>query len=101
MSDQTLFQQRIDELDRRLRELLAPDAAVGCERAGDAAIWRSGQARGTLSLLATVSPATLKLILAKQPAGDEQDAVEVAIDEPDAVEMLAEPLAGFFSGRIE
>ena len=101
MPTNTEFEQRVEEVDRRLREL-APAAApeIGCERRNGAATWRYGDAWGTLSINETETPPALKLLLYKRPASDEQNAVEVAIDDEDVVDVLAEPLAGLFDGRV-
>ena len=101
MQTNSRFEGRIDELDRRLRELLPGNATqIACERRNGAATWRHADAWGTLSLDETASPPVLKLLLYRRSSSDEQNAVEVAIDDEDVVEVLAEPLAGLFSGRV-
>ena len=101
MEATTVFAERVDQLDARLRELVPALAhAITCERAGQAATWRYGRAWGTLALHETDTPPRLSLMLYNEAGTDEQDAVEVTIDEDDVIGVLAEPLAGLFTGRV-
>lgn len=95
------FQERVDQVDARVREFLpALAAAIAVERGAGAATWRHAGAWGTLALHETDEPPRLSLMLYTKAGADEQDAVEVSIDEDDVVDLLAEPLAGLFTGRI-
>jgi hypothetical protein len=101
MEATTTFGERVDQLDARLREVLPALAhGISLERGAQAATWRYGGAWGTLALHETDSPPRLSLMLYNEAGTDEQDAVEVTIDEDDVIGVLAEPLAGLFTGHV-
>jgi hypothetical protein len=102
METSTTFRARVDELDARLREKLpaiAPDIRRE-ETAEHSVTWRYGRAWGTLVLHEIDEPQRLSLLLYHVGGTDEQDVVEVNIDEADVIDVLADPLAGLFEGRV-
>ena len=101
MNATAVFRERVEELDARLREMLPTIAhEIACERLEGTATWRHAGAWGTLILHETDTPPRLSLLLYAKGSADGQDAVEVAIDEPDLIDVISEPLAGLFTGHF-
>jgi hypothetical protein len=83
------FAQRVDDVDRRVREI-GPEIAAEVTRENphdNTAIWRRGEKWATLTLHERE-----RLELTLHPAGDVPDTLEIRLDDQDVVNMIAVPV---------
>ena len=94
--DEGLFVRQVAAVDRRLTELLAGvDGVRLAERSATSATWERGSRRATL--VRHADPARYQVEFLGAP-GDPPEAEEIGVDDPDVVELLAQPIAGFLRG---
>ena len=94
------FERRVAEIDRRIRAINPEIAAdIAHERGpGDDSRWERDGRWATLTLH---DGKPLRLELTSHTGTDQHpDALEIGIDDPDVVDMVAQPVAALFAGTV-
>ncbi|MFN2460243.1 MAG: hypothetical protein ABR591_06110 [Candidatus Velthaea sp.] len=91
------FERCVSEIDRRVREIGAAfDGELALQRgSAESVTWKRGAYWATVTLHDT--PARLELTLHSRDA-QHPDALEIAPDDADVVDMIARPVADFLAG---
>lgn len=97
----TDFVRRVDEITARIRDVDAALASqIRAEASDDVAHWQRGDYRATLIYHRAADPPRLELEML-HGEDEHPEAMLIGFDDPDAVELIAEPVAAFLAGRPE
>lgn len=95
------FSQRVDEITARIRDVdPALASQIRVEASDDVAHWERGDYRATLIFHRASDPPRLELEML-HGEDEHPEAMLIGLDDADAVELIAEPVAAFLAGRPE
>lgn len=95
------FGERVQEIQRAIAAIEPALATVQPDMShADAAVWRDGPYHATLTYHPTAAVPTLSVTML---SGEDEhpDPLEIGFDDPDAVDMVARPIAALLSGRAK
>jgi hypothetical protein len=93
------FAERVHQIDARVREIDSGIENLRLELDGETATWQCGDYNATLVLHGSEEPVRLSLSL-HTGSMHHPDSEQIGIDDPDSVELLAQPIARLLSGEV-